>query len=128
MGEGGADPLKRDYRKWQSPALERDMELLVFGQGGAPVLVFPTSMGRFYQWEEFGMVQALSQYLKQGWIQLFCVDSVDSESWYNHSVPVAVRGARHNQYERYLLDEVLPFIKNQNATPYLIAAGCSFGA
>ena len=104
------------------------MELLVFGHGGAPVLVFPTSMGRFYQWEEFGMVQALSQYLKQGWIQLFCVDSVDSESWYNHSVPVAVRGARHNQYERYLLDEVLPFIKNQNATPYLIATGCSFGA
>jgi esterase/lipase superfamily enzyme len=104
------------------------MELLVFGHGGTPVLVFPTTMGRFYQWEEFGMVQALSHYLEQGWIQLFCVDSVDSESWYNHAAPVAARGARHNQYERYLLDEVLPFIKSHNPTPSLIATGCSFGA
>ena len=26
--------MKRDYRKWQSPALGRDMELLVFGEAG----------------------------------------------------------------------------------------------
>ncbi len=120
--------MNREYCHWESPALGRPMELLVFGHGGAPVLVFPTSMGRFYQWEDFGMVQSLSHHLEQGWIQLFCVDGVDSESWYNHALPVAARGARHNQYERYLLDEVAPFIKERNQTPYLIAAGCSFGA
>jgi esterase/lipase superfamily enzyme len=120
--------MNREYHHWQSPALGRTMELLVFGHGGAPVLVFPTSMGRFYQWEDFGMVQALAHFLEQGWAQLFCVDSVDAESWYNHSEPVAVRGARHNQYERHLLDEVLPFIQDRNAAPYLIVAGCSFGA
>jgi esterase/lipase superfamily enzyme len=120
--------VNREYHQWESPALGRTMQLLVFGHGGAPVLVFPTSMGRFNQWEDFGMVQALAHYLDQGWAQLFCVDSVDSESWYNHAVPVAVRGARHNQYERYVLDEVLPFIKGRNPTPYLISAGCSFGA
>ncbi len=41
-GEKGSDPLKRDYRKWGSPALERDMELVVFGEGGTPVLFLPT--------------------------------------------------------------------------------------
>ena len=35
--------VKRDYRKWRSPALERDMEMLVFGEAGTPVIVYPTS-------------------------------------------------------------------------------------
>ncbi len=31
------------------------MELLVFGHAGLPVLVFPTSGGRFYEFEDQGM-------------------------------------------------------------------------
>jgi len=53
--------MKRDYRKWHSPALDREMELLVFGERGRPVLVFPTSMGRFFQWEDFGMIAHLQR-------------------------------------------------------------------
>ena len=49
----------REHRRWFSPALGRDMELLVFGHGGARVIVFPTSMGRFYEWEDRGMIGAL---------------------------------------------------------------------
>jgi esterase/lipase superfamily enzyme len=58
------------------------MELLLFGHGGARVLVFPTSMGRFFEWDDRGMVGALAEHIDRGWIQLCCVDSVDSESWY----------------------------------------------
>ena len=75
--------MNRQYRKWWSPALGRDMELFVFGDGGTPVLVFPTSMGRFYQWEDFGMVAHMAERIEQGWLQLWCVDSVDSESFYD---------------------------------------------
>ncbi|HWE63584.1 MAG TPA: esterase, partial [Chloroflexota bacterium] len=71
--------MEREYQHWHSPVLNREMELLVFGRGGAAVLVFPTSMGRFYQYEDFGMVEALRHHIEQGWIQLFCVDSVDME-------------------------------------------------
>jgi len=120
--------VNREYHHWESAALGRAMEMLVFGHGGAPVLVFPTSMGRFYQWEDFGMVDTLSHHLEQGWLQLYCVDSVDAESWYNRAAPGSWRGARHNQYDAYLVDEVLPFIHAANPTPYLIATGCSFGA
>src|SRR5262245_25520952 len=74
--------MNREYHRWHSPSLGREMELLVFGHAGARVLVFPTSLGRFYQWEDFGMVSTLAEQLEQGWIQLYCVDSVDSESWY----------------------------------------------
>lgn len=54
------------------------METLVFGHAGAPVLVFPTTMGRFYQYEDFGMVTALAPKLDAGLIHLFCPDSVDA--------------------------------------------------
>jgi len=120
--------MKRDYRKWWSPALGRDMELLVFGAGGTPVLVFPTSMGRFYQWEDFGMIAHMSPRIDEGWLQLWCVDSVDSESFYDKQKPPQERAARHLAYERYLVDEVVPAIRSENAVDFLITTGASFGA
>jgi len=120
--------MKRDYRKWFSPALDRDMELLVFGDRGTPVLVYPTSKGRFYQWEDFGMIDHLAGRIEEGWLQLWCADSVDSESFYNKTRPAQERAARHLAYERYVVDEVLPAIRAENPVDYLIAIGASFGA
>jgi esterase/lipase superfamily enzyme len=103
------------------------MELLVFGHAGARVLVFPTSRGRFYDWEDRGMMNTLGEHLERGWIQVFCVDSVDAESWYAHTYP-AQRAFRHVQYDQYLLNEVLPFSIHLNPNPFLITTGASFGA
>src|SRR6187397_1061054 len=76
-------PMLRHYHRWWSPSLHRDMELLVFGHHGARVLVFPTSLAHFYEWEDRGLIGALHEHLERGWLQLFCVDTVDRESWYN---------------------------------------------
>jgi esterase/lipase superfamily enzyme len=103
------------------------MELLVFGHAGARVLAFPTSMGRFYDWEDRGLVAALADGLDRGDLQLFCVDSVDAESWYGSDRPPAERVRRHVQYDQYLLDEVFPFTRARKANPFLITAGASFG-
>jgi esterase/lipase superfamily enzyme len=118
----------REYQRWFSPTLQRDMELLVLGHGGARVLVFPTSMGRFFEWEDQQMPNALSEHLERGWIQLFCVDSVDRESWYNRSVSPGDGAWRHELYDRYLRNEVIPFTQHRNPNPYLIATGASLGA
>ena len=104
------------------------MELLVFGSGGTPELVFPTSMGRFYQWEDFGMIAHMAGRIDEGWLQLWCVDSVDSESFYDKKRPAQERAARHVVYERYLVDEVLPAIRAGNSVDYLVTIGASFGA
>ncbi len=118
--------MNREYHKWYSPTLGRDMELLVFGHGGAPLIVFPTSMGRFFEYEERGMIGAVGQQYENGALQAFCVDSIDSESWYCKWAHPSGRAWRHMQYERYLLDEVLPFIRSRNRGA-LCATGCSFG-
>jgi esterase/lipase superfamily enzyme len=104
------------------------MELLVLGHAGARMLVFPTSQGRFYEWEDRGMGDALGEQLRRGWLQLFCVDSVDAESWYDRSRWPGDRAWRHEQYDRYLLHEVLPFTAHRNGNPFLIATGASLGA
>lgn len=120
--------MNREYHSWHSPSLNREMEMLVFGHGGARVLVFPTSMGRFYEWEDRGMMGALSKHLEGGWIQMYCVDSVDAESWYARWKDPGARAWRHMEYENYLLHEVLPLMSSKNPTPYLIVTGASFGA
>jgi esterase/lipase superfamily enzyme len=120
--------MHRAYHHWHSPALGRQMELLIFGHAGAPCLVFPTSHGRFHEYEDRGMVAALADRLEQGWLQLICVDSVFGESWYNESAPTDIRIFREEQYEHYLITEVQPLIRSINPNPYLMATGCSFGA
>jgi esterase/lipase superfamily enzyme len=120
--------MNREHHRWYSPALSRDMELLVFGHAGARVLVFPTSMGRFFEWEDQGMMDTLGEHLRSGWLQCFCVDSVDAESWYAKWKSPGDRAWRHVQYENYLLDEVLPFSAHRNGNPFLITTGASFGA
>ncbi|MBZ0187194.1 MAG: hypothetical protein K8F91_13180 [Candidatus Obscuribacterales bacterium] len=120
--------MQREYHKWHSDTLGRDMEMLVFGHGGAKALCFPTSQGRFFDWEDRGMTEVLNEHLENGWIQLFCLDSVDAESWYNGSVHPSQRGARHLAYQQYVIDEVLPFSRQMNDNSYTIALGASFGA
>ena len=104
------------------------MELLVFGHAGAKVLVFPTRQGRFFDYENWGLVGALSPSIERGLLQMFCVDSIDSESLYYRCAPPRARIARHNQYERYILEEVIPFMCKDAGTSFLISHGCSIGA
>ena len=120
--------MHRQHHRWYSPRLQRDMELLIHGHAGARVFVFPTSQGRFYEYEDSGMVANLGDSLEQGALQLFCVDSVDAESFYCKWAHPGGRIWRHVQYEDYILHEVLPFTEAVNQNPFLIAHGCSFGA
>lgn len=120
--------MNREFHRWYSPALDREMDLLVLGHAGARAVVFPTSMGRFFEWEDRGMAQTLGEHLERGWLQLYCVDSVDAESWYAKWKRPADRAARHAQYDAYLRDEVLPLTRAKNDNPFCMTMGASFGA
>ena len=119
--------MRRDYIKWYSPSLGRDMELLAYGHAGFPVVVFPTSGGRFFEYEDRGMVGALAPKIDRGELQVMCVDSVDQESWYNRSVAPADRLHRHNAFDAYLTLEVAPFVRDRTSWGQIGTTGCSFG-
>lgn len=120
--------MHREYHRWFSRALHRDMELLAFGHDGPAMLVFPSSMGAFYEYEDRGMVGAVADKLDGGRLRLFCLSSVDSESWYNRRVHPRHRAMRHLQYEDYVLNDVVPLVRHLTWRDTFGVTGCSFGA
>jgi len=125
--KGRTENLNREYHKWHSWRLGRDMELLIFGHAGVPAVVFPTSQGRFFEFEDRGMIASVAGKIDAGELQFYCVDSVDAESWYNRNVPPRWRIARQMQYESYVMDEVLPLVRQKNHDSHCITVGASFG-
>lgn len=120
--------MERAYHKWFSRNLQRDMELLVFGYGGRAILFFPTRMARFYDYEDWGVVGGLRERINKGELMLFCVDSIDAESFYNKEIEPVARITRHLQYEDYILREVIPFMQGHTGATETQVAGCSMGA
>jgi esterase/lipase superfamily enzyme len=119
--------MKREFARGYSQELNREMDMLVFGHGGLPMIVFPTSMGKYFEYEDRGMINAIAGKIDRGELQVFCPDGVDSESWYNKGVHPKIRVMRHLQYERHILHELVPYIRRINPSQQLAVTGCSFG-
>jgi esterase/lipase superfamily enzyme len=122
--------MQIEYHKWFSDSLGQDMEVNVYGYYGKPVLVFPAQAGRFYDFENFGMVSAIASFIEAGQIKLFTVDSIDSQSWANNGAHPADRARRHQDYDRYIVEEVVPFMRKHSGDTgaKFISTGVSMGA
>ena len=113
---------------WHSQHLDRNMNIRIYGSAdGTPILVFPTQDAMSDNFENFGMIDALANNL--GRVQLFCVDTVDTETWSNTWGDKSWRAWRQEAYYTYIISEVLPFISMENSSGRMpLAAGCSLGA
>ena len=119
--------MNKNSKSWQSPSLGRDMELLVYGDTGTPVLALPTRGGSCSQWEEKGMIDTLTDQIENGFNQVYCIDSVDDESFFNEKIKPSRRLMRQQQYESYVVDEVVPFIQDHSSNDFIIIAGVDMG-
>ena len=117
-----------EYHKYWSRNLNRDMEFKLYGHAGKPILVFPTKGGTFHEYEDFGMVEVCRPFIDEGRIRLFAVDSVDHESWLNEGIPLPERPKRHNQYDKYIVEEIVPYIRERCGNGGMTTHGCSYGA
>jgi esterase/lipase superfamily enzyme len=119
-----------EHHYWNSSHLGRDMALTVYGHWGQPVVVFPSSRGRYFDYEGMGMIGAIADFIDRGRVKLFCIDSVDADTWYDFAAAPSVRNARHNAYDRYVVDEVVPFVRSHCRQPdeRIMTNGCSMGA
>lgn len=119
--------MKEEYKKWYSPTLSKDIEMLVYGHAGYPVIIFPTTMGRYYESKDFKLIESAAWYLDQGLIQIYCPDSIDRQSWYNKSIHPAERVKNHMWYDQFILDEVVNAVRHQKGLAKVCVAGASFG-
>jgi esterase/lipase superfamily enzyme len=103
--------------------------VISYGHWGRPILVFPSEQGRAYDYENNGMVDAVSDLIDAGRVKLYCVDSFDAQTWSRADLPLEERARRHGAYESWIVDHVVPFVHADCGGPIDIATtGCSLGA
>ena len=106
-----------------------ELGLVAYGHYGRPVLAFPAEKGYCWDYENHGMVDAIAGLIDAGRVKLYCVDTVDGQTWHDGSLPLEERARRHGFYEDWILNRVAPFIQDDcGGAQEIIVTGPSFGA
>jgi esterase/lipase superfamily enzyme len=109
--------------------IDRGMTIIRYGHYGRPVLVFPSEAGRAWDFENNGMVDAIGNLINDGRVKLYCVDTLDADTWADKGLPIEERALRHEIYTRWLTHHVVPHIHSDTSPgAELITLGCSLGA
>lgn len=119
--------MKEEHRKWHSPHLNQEIDMMVFGHAGMPLILFPTSKGRYYQNKDEGMLEAAHWFIDEGKVKIYCPDSIDHLSWYNQSIPPSARAYNQTCYDRMVLSEIALPAQRETGVDRIGTAGCSFG-
>ncbi|MEI6286984.1 MAG: alpha/beta hydrolase-fold protein [Bacillota bacterium] len=117
-----------EYHKHWSSNLNREMEYKVYGHAGKPIIVFPSSGGSFYEYEDFKMIEASQPYIDAGSIQFFSVSSVDKEMWLSTTHSMEHRAWASTAFDKYITDEFTPIVRERTGYDTFMATGCSMGA
>ena len=121
--------MERHTTSWYSPALGRDMPIVTYGNYGFALLMVPTAAADYLEYERFKLIDELAPFIDSGKCKVFSVNSINTESWLNKQMEGSHKAIRQNQFNEYIYNEVVPFIKNATSwdTPIFIT-GASFGA
>lgn len=121
--------MERHLTSWFSPALQTEMPIATYGHYGFALLLVPTAAADYLEYERFQMMESLAPVIESGKVKVFSVNSMNNESWMNKQMLGEHKAIRHNQFNEYIYNEVIPFIRNSTSwdTP-IIVTGASFGA
>jgi len=120
--------MQRVQDAFQSRIMERPAEYLWYGHSGRPLIMFPTSGGRYFENEERGLTESLHDYVVEGRLQICCIDAWNNESWSATSLHPAERVQRHDRYDRYLSEEMVPMVAARAGRADVAVYGASLGA
>lgn len=121
--------MNRQLNSWFSPALQKDMPIATYGHYGFALLFVPTAGADYLEYERFQMMDTLAPFINEGKVKVFSINSINKESWLNDDMAGAHKAIRHNQFNEYVFNEVIPFIiENTSPETPIILCGASFGA
>ena len=121
--------MKRELSSWFSPALQKEMPIVTYGDYGFALLFVPTAAADYLEYERFQMMEILAPYINSGRVKVYSINSINNESWLNNEMEGAHKAIRQNQFNEYVFNEVIPFIKNSTSNEtQIITCGASFGA
>jgi len=121
--------MLRQITSWYSERLQKDMPVAVYGSYGFALLLVPTAAADYLEYERFQLIAALEPFINSGKVKVFSVNSINNESWMNNGMDPRDKVMRHQQFNSYIFEEVVPFVKTNTSyeTPVIIC-GASFGA
>ncbi len=119
--------MQEKHIQYYSNILGRNIDLLIHGDWGYPILMFPTSMGRYYQNKDFGLVESVKNLVDAGKVKIYNVDTIDNLTFYGNDFPAHVKIHNYNQYVRFLHLELVPYIKAECNVERIGVGGASFG-
>ena len=118
-----------------SEILQRVMPVKVYGYAGKPVLFIPCQDGHCWDFENFGMAEAIAPWIDNGRCMVFSVDTVDAESWSDQSGDPGRRIRQHERWIEYITQELVPWIRERSdwipdweGDAGIMTFGCSMGA
>ena len=121
--------MSREVTELWSDAIGAAGTVIRYGHWGRAVLAFPSEQGKAWDFENNGMIGAVSNLIDEGRLKLYCVDSYDAASWSNQNIPLEERARQHGRYESWILSEVVPWIHRDCGGEVEVATlGCSMGA
>lgn len=121
--------MRRDITSWWSPNLNKEMEIVAYGDYGFALLLFPTAAADYLEYERFQLIDSIRPFIEAGQCKVYSINSINSESWLNSEMDPRHKAIRHQQYNYYITEEVVPFIKNDcNGDVPIITSGASLGA
>lgn len=126
--------METHYEKWYSPSLDREMECKIYGHAGKPAIFIPCQDGRFYDFENYRMADDWSPWIESGQLMVCAIDTMDKETWSDKGSNPYWRIRRHEEWMRYITDEVVPYMQGRavergwNNAPGLLVYGSSLGA
>jgi esterase/lipase superfamily enzyme len=121
--------MDRHITSWYSPALNREMPIATYGHYGFAVLLIPTAAADFLEYERFQLIESIRPLIESGKCKVFSINSMNKESWMNYEMWGEHRAIKHNQFNEYVFNEVVPFIRNATSNDTMIyTSGASFGA
>jgi esterase/lipase superfamily enzyme len=121
--------MERILDHWYSPSLNKKMEIAVYGHYGLALLMFPSAGADYLEYERFYMIESIRPLIEAGKLKVFSINSINSESWLNHRMTGRQKVVRHQQYNRYIIDEVVPYIRNaMRGRTMTLTTGVSLGA
>ena len=117
----------RYFKHWSS-SLNRDMEFKSYGHGGRPVLFIPCQSGRFFDFENFKMIDYWAPFIESGKCTVFSCDCIDDEAWAAKGADNRWRTENHERWYHYIVDELVPYIQYLAGSEGILAFGASMGA
>jgi len=121
--------MQRILDSWYSPNLDKQMEIAIYGHYGFALLMFPSAGADYLEYERFHLIESIRPLIDEGMLKVFSINSINNESWLNHNIPPREKAVRHQQYNGYIEEEVLPYIDaKMNGHTMTITCGVSLGA